>query len=204
MNKFTSLLIAMICSCAGAAQVSLGLDIGNERVVADITVLHYFDSPKRWSVYSRNQGVSRHHDKTIGFATFSSFAYHSKPGIGVSVNLIGKTDRFYSTLGIYYEKKINHFSLYFLSMYALKSGSFNENFISILYKYPLNKKTKIISQNEFYNSLRSWSHHLSYERLKLGVELNKTQIGFFNETFQSGEKFNLSLVNHGLYLKQSF
>jgi hypothetical protein len=194
----------MICSYAGAGQVSAGLDIGNERVVADLTVLHYLGSPKKWSVYTRNQAVSRHHDKTIGYATVSSFAYHFKPGVGVSVNLIGKTNRFYSTLGIYYEKKIRHFSLYFLSMYALNSGSFNENFISVVYKHPFNKKVKLVSQNEFYNSLQSWSHHLSYERLKLGIELNKTQLGFFNETFQSGEKFNLSLVNHGLYLKQNF
>ena len=194
----------MICSFAGAAQISTGLDIGNERMVADITVLQYLDSYKKWSVYTRNQGVSRHHDKTIGFATFSSFAYHSKLGIGVSVNLIGKTNRFYSTVGIYYEKKIRYLSLYFLSMYALHSGSLNENFISILYKCPFTKKIKLVSQNEFYNSLQNWSHNLSYERLKLGVELNKTQVGFFNETFQSGEKFNLSLVNHGLYLKQNF
>jgi hypothetical protein len=186
------------------AQISTEVNLSSKRSGIGLDVFHHLDAQKKWSIYTHNLVVFHYKDNTTGFLTFSKLSYTFKSGFGLSANLIGNIYRFYPGIGLHYDKKINHLSLFFLTTYALHHNSFNENFLIIGYKYPFTKKINIISQNEFYTSLRSWSLDRSDERIKLGIELNKTQIGVFNESAQNGGKFNLKTINFGWYLKYIF
>lgn len=119
-------------------------------------------------------------------------------------NLNGDNTRFYPSLGIQYEKVIKSLYLYFLTTYEPNKIAFQENYIFLVYKKELNEKLRFLSHNEFYFSFLEWKNDISLERLKLGIEIKKTQVGFIGEFYQSVENYQSALINIGIYSKKTF
>lgn len=199
-----NIILLLLFFKSADAQISSEVNTSGKRLGIGLDMSRHFDRQKKWSVYSHNLVAYHYNDHTTGFLTFNKLSYTFNSGIGFSANLIGNIYRFYPSIGLHYDKKINHLSLFFLTTYALNHNAVNENFFIIGYKYPISKKSTFISQNEFYTCLRNWSHDVSVERLKLGIEFYKTQTGFFNESAQNGGKFNFKTISFGWYLRQSF
>ncbi len=184
------------------AQISTETNIGSKRLDITLDMTHHPDSKKRFTIYTHNLVGFHHKSEATSLFTFNKLSYTFKPGIGVSVNLVGNFRKFYPSAGVHYDKKLNKFSLFILTTYAFNYAAYNENFIILTYKYPFTKKLNLFSQGEFYTSLRKWAHDVSLERIKLGVEIRKTRIGLFYESVQNGGKFNS--INIGGSIKQTF
>src|SRR5947207_11398373 len=118
------------------------------------------------------------------FSTFNKFSYSLKGGFGFSINLLGDARTFYSSIGVHFQKSVNHLSIYFLTTYAFHLATLNENYLVIIYKYPFSEDLNLILKNEFYTSFQKWSQGASSGCLKLGMEFHKTQLGFFKESIQ--------------------
>lgn len=174
----------------------------SERVEVSLDMRHRLDHEKKMGVYTHN--VVAFHNDTADVFTFTNLSYTFNCGFGFSANLIGDLRSFYSSMGVHFVKSINHFSIFFLTAYAINTARLNENFLIVTYKHPFSKRMNLVLQNEFYTSLRKWSHDTSFECVKLGIELHKTQIGFLKEIAQEGAKSKASTINYGGYLKQSF
>src|SRR5262245_54494816 len=165
---------------------------------------HHFDSKKRFSIYNHSLVGFHHNSETTSLFTFNKLSYTFKPGIGISVNLVGNFRKFYPSTGVHYDKKLDNFSFFILTTYAFNYPAYNENFIILTYKFPFAKKLNPFSQGEFYSSFRKWTHDVSLQRIKLGIELRKTRFGLFYESVQNGGKFKLRTANLGACLKQTF
>lgn len=199
-----NLILSLLFFRSTDAQLSTELNASGKRSGLGVDMFHQIDRQKKWSIYSHNVVAYHYSDDKMGFFTFNKLSYTFKSGFGFSANLVGNIHCFYPSVGLHYDKKIDHLSVFVLTTYTLDNNCSNETFLIIGYKYPVGKKFNFVSQNEFYTSLRKWSHDVSVEKLKLGLEFHKTQTGFFNESVQNGGKFNLRTVNFGWYIKQSF
>jgi len=186
------------------AQFSSEINPSRNRLGLGLDVSYKIDKQKKWSIYSHNLVAYHYHDNKTAFLIFNKLSYTFNSGIGFSANLVGKTHHFYPSVGLHFDKKINHTSIFVLITYPIDKNCYNETFLIFGYKYPVAKKLKFVSQSEFYASLQRWSHNYSVEKLKLGLEFHKTQTGIFNESAQNGGKFNLKTINFGWYLKQEF
>jgi len=205
MNKlFLWTLLGLFFYTNTSAQTSVELNFATERTTVDLISFQSFDKEKKWSLFNRNRAVFYYDKRKNGFLTINSIAYNFKSGLGLAANLIGDNNRFYPSLGIQYEKIFNTIYLYFLTTYEPNKISFQENYIFCVYKKEFNKKLKIVSHNEFYFSFLEWKNDISLERLKIGVEFKKTQVGFICEWYQSGENYTSVLTNIGVYIKRSF
>ena len=186
------------------AQFSFEINPSVKRIGLALDVFQKIDKQKKWSIYSHNLVAYQYNDNKTAFLIFNKLSYTSNSGIGFSANLVGKIHRFYPSVGLHFDKKINHTSIFLLTTYPFDKNCYNETFLIFGNKYPVAKKLKFVSQMEFYASLQRWSHNQSVEKLKLGLEFHKTQTGLFNESVQNGGKLNLKTINFGWYLKQSF
>jgi hypothetical protein len=162
------------------------------------------NSSKRWSLYTHNRIVPGFKDKAIGFLTFNKLSYTSKPGIGFSINAVATNKLIYPSIGLHYQKSFNRLSLFFLTTYAFDRTTSNENYLIIKYKYPLSKSLSIVSQNDFYTLIHKWSHDLSLERIKLGLEIHQAQIGIYNESTQRAGKLQRTNPTFGMYVRKTF
>jgi hypothetical protein len=199
-----NLVLSLLFFTSTDAQFSSEFNASGKRLGLGLDMFHQIDKQKKWSIYSHNLVACHYNGNTMAFLTFNKLSYTFNSGIGFSVNLVGNIHSFYPGVGLHYDRKMNHISIFVLTTYTLDNNCYNETFLIFGYKYPVAKKLKLVSQNEFYTSLRKWSHNVSVEKLKLGLEFHKTQTGFFNESVQNGGKFNLKTINFGWYLKQSF
>lgn len=205
MNKsYLWILLGVVFYTNTSAQTSVELNFATERTTVDLISFHSFDKEKRWSLFNRNRAVFYYDKRKNGFLTINSIAYNFKSGFGLAANLIGDNNRFYPSLGLQYEKVFNAIYLYFLTTYEMNKIAFQENYIFLVYKKELSKKLKFVSHDEFYFSFLEWKNDISLERLKIGVELKKTQIGLICEWYQSGENYTSVLTNIGVYIKRSF
>lgn len=202
-NKLILSLITGIIYFNSAAQISAEISLGSYRQGAEMALRHYLDAGKKWSISTFNRALYYHSDKSAGFFTFSSVAYHFNTSVGLSVNLSGNDDRFYTTIGARYEKSLRKFHLYFITTYAFLSNTLTENYLIFAYKHPFNHKINLFTQIEFYSRLEKQDEDHFYERIKAAIQFRKTQIGLFNESFQSNGK-NTHPVNFGCYIKQYF
>ena len=196
-------ILAGIIYYTSEAQSSAEINMGSTRIAVEAALRHYFDDQEKWRIYTFDRVFYLYNDKSIGFFTFNSFSYYTKSGIGLSLNLIGDINKFHTSMGLTYEKKIHHLYLYFFTTYSLNSTGLNEDYFMLVYDRPFIKITKLIFKNEFYASFVKWTYDNSYHRIKLGIEFKQTQIGFFNETSQKSVKNTLA-INLGCYLKQGF
>lgn len=199
-----NLILSLLFFKSTDAQFSSEFNASGKRSGLGLDMFHQIDKQKKWSIYSHNLVFYHYTDNKTGFLTFTKLSYTFNSGIGISANLIGNIHHFYPSVGLHYDKKINHISIFMLTTCSLDKNCYKETFLIIGYKYPVAKKLNFVSQNEFYTSLRKWSHNLSVEKLKLGLEFHKTQTGLFHESVQNGGKFNLKTINFGWYLKQTF
>lgn len=205
MKKIHIIVLASIFSYnLTSAQTSVELNIATERMTVDLIALHYFDKENRWSLFNRNRAVAYYDSRKNGFLTINSLAYNFKSGLGLAANIIGDNNRFYPSLGLQYEKVFKSLYLYLLATYEPNKIAFQENYIFLVYKKELIKKLRFVSHNEFYFSFLEWKNDISLERLKLGIEVEKTQVGFIGEFYQSGENYKSALINLGIYAKKTF
>lgn len=205
MNKsYLIILSSIFFYTVTSAQTSVELNFASERTTVDLIAFHYFDKGNRWSLFNRNRAVSYYDSRKTGFLTINSVAYNFKSGLGLAANLIGDNTRFYPSLGLQYEKIVKSFYLYVLTTYEPNKIAFQENYIFVVYKKELSQKLKFVSHNEFYFSFLEWKNDISLERLKLGIEVKKTQVGFISEFYQSGENYKSALINIGVYAKRMF
>jgi hypothetical protein len=202
-NNLFLLLLTGIIYFPSSAQTSAEINAGSYRLGAEVALRHYPDPKKKWSVSTFNRALYYPSDKSTGFFNFSSIAYHFKSGIGLSVNLSGNDERFYTTIGARFEKSFRKFHLYFITTYAFLSNSLTEDYLILAYKHPFNHKINLVTQIEFYTRLEKQDEDHFYERIKAGIQFHKTQVGLFNESFQSSGK-NTHPANFGCYIKQYF
>jgi hypothetical protein len=197
-----NLILLLLFFKTAKAQISTEVSMSSKRSDFSADMFHSLDAEKKWSIYTHDQVIFQ--QDTTTFFTFNNFSYSLNGGFGFSINLLGDARTFYSSIGVHFQRSINHLSIYFLTTYAFNLAALNENFLVITYKYPFGKGLNLISKNEFYASFRKWSQETSFDRLKLGMEFHKTQFGFFKESIQEEEKSTLRTINFGAYLKQTF
>lgn len=106
--------------------------------------------------------------------------------------------------GLQYQKTIKSFYLYFLSTHELNKLARQENYFILIYKPNLSNRVKFVFHGENYICFRKWDHDQSLQRIKLGLEISQTQIGFLSETSQNGKGYQTTVVNLGCYIKKSF
>jgi branched-subunit amino acid transport protein AzlD len=205
MNRVIMVLILILYGLDCIAQTTVEANIGSVRTGINVITFHYLDKNNKWSLYNSNRYVAYYDGSTKpGFLTVNSLAYNFKPGIGITGNLVGDNNRLYPSMGLQYEKIGEKLYFYLLSTYEVNKITLQENYLFIVYKYPLAKNLKLLSHNEFYASFLTWKNDLSLERIKLGIEVKNTQWGLISETYQSGKNYKWALTNIGCYIKRSF
>lgn len=204
MNK-TFLSILLIVSCNQAiAQFSIELNGGNESLAMYIRDFRYLDQNNRLSFFTSNQITVNYSGSKPGFLSFCNLVYNFRNGLGIGANLITGINEVQPSAAIQYKKTLGSFFFYILSSYELNKYARQDNYITLIYKQNLSKKIKLIFQNENYFSFQKWGYDNSFERIKPGIEIGQTQVGFFSETSQKGKSHNTLVVNWGCFLKQSF
>ena len=204
MNKFCIVVLLIACSIAANPQFSLELNAGTEHVSAQLRVFKHFDKGNRWSLYSSNGAVVKYDTWKPGFFSGNVLAYNFRSGIGIGAILIAGESGLHPSAGLQYQKTIKSFYLYFLSTHELNKFARQENYFIMVYKPKLSNRVKFIFHNENYICFRKLNHDQSLQRIKLGLEIRQTQVGFISETSQNGEKHKTAVVNLGCYIKQSF
>jgi hypothetical protein len=204
MSRVWFILLSAFYHCAVYAQTSVELNTGSQRMGVDLLAFHYVDKNNRWSLYNHNKAVAYYDKRKTGFLTVNSIIYNFRQGLGITANLVGDNTRFYSSIGLQYEIAIKSVSLYLLSTYEANSNIFQEDYVFLVYKANLSSRIKLVSHNEFYLSFLKWRNDISLQRIKLGIEINKTQFGVISETYQLGEYYQSALFNLGVYIKKAF
>ena len=204
MNKFCIVVFLMSCSIAANSQFSVELNAGTEHVAAQLRVFKHIDKSKRWSLYSSNGAVVKYDEWKPGFFSANILAYNFKSGLGLGAILIAGESGLHPSVGLQYQKTIKSFYLYFLSSQELNKFAQQENYFILVYKHKLSDRVKFVFHNEHYICFRKWDRDQSFQRIKLGLEISKMQVGFISETFQSGKSYQTTGVNLGCYIKQSF
>ena len=204
MNKFCIVVLLLACSIAAMPQFSLELNAGTEHLSAQLRVFKYIDKSKRWSLYSSNVAVVKYETWKPEFFSENSLAYNFRSGIGLGAILIAGESGLHPSAGLQYQKTIKSLYFYFLSAHELNKFARQENYFILVYKLKLSDKKKLIFHNENYLCFRKWVYDQSLQRIKLGLEIRKTQVGFISETSQTGKSHQTTVVNLGGYIKQSF
>lgn len=204
MNKFCMVMLLIACSIAANPQFSLELNAGTEHVSAQLRVFKYIDKKNRWSLYSSNGAVVKYDTWKPGFFSANILAYNFSSGIGIGAIVIAGESGLHPSAGLQYQKTIKSFYLYFLSTHELNKFARQENYFILVYKPKLSNRVKFVFHNENYFCFRKWDYDQSLQRIKLGVEIRQTQVGFISETSQSGKNNQTTVVNLGCYIKQSF
>lgn len=204
MNKFCIVVFLIACGVAANPQFSLELNAGTEHVAAQLRVFKHLDKSKRWSVYSSNGAVVKYYEWKSGFFSANILAYNFRSGLGLGAILIAGESGLHPSAGLQYQKTIRSFYLYFLSSHELNKFARQENYFILVYKHKLSDRVKFVVHNEHYLCFRKWGYDQSLQRIKLGLEISQTQVGFISETSQTGKCNQTTVVNLGCYIKQSF
>ena len=204
MNKFCIVVLLLACSIAANPQFSLELNAGTEHVSAQLRVFKYIDKSNRWSLYSSNGAVVKYDTWKPGFFSGNILAYNFRSGIGLGAILIAGESGLHPSAGLQYQKTIKTFYIYFLSAHELNKFARQENYFILVYKHKLSERLKLIFHNENYLCFRKWGYDESLQRIKLGLEIRQTQVGFISETSQTGKTSKTTVLNLGCYIKQSF
>lgn len=209
MKKLYIVVFLIAFGTKANSQYSIELNAGTERAAACARFFNYVDKSKRWSLYSSNQltinyDKCNHESCRPGFFSANIVAYNFRNGIGLSTVLIVGDKKFHSSTGIQYQKTIRSFYFYFLSTYELQKFTKQENYLILLFKRNLSKRVKFILNNENYICFQKWDYDQSLQRIKSGLEIRHTQIGFLSETSQSDKSHQIPRVNFGFFIKQSF
>lgn len=186
------------------SQLSVELNAGSERVSAQLKVFKYIDKRNRWSLYSSNGAVIKYGEWKPGFFSGNIFGYNFRSGIGLGSILIAGENGLHLSAGLQYQKTIKSFYFYLLSTHELNKLAKQENYFILVYKHKLSARVKFVFHNENYICFREWGYDESLQRIKLGLEIRQTQVGFISETFQTGKSHQTTMVNLGCYIKQSF
>ena len=204
MNKFCIVVFLIACSISANSQFSVELTAGTEYVSAHLRVFKQIDKNNRWSLYSTNQAAIEYDTWKPGFFSGNVLAYNFRSGIGLGAVLVVGESGLHPSAGIQYKKTIKSFDLYFLSSHELNKFARQENYFILAYKQELSNRVKFVLYNENYISFRKWSYVESLQRIKLGLEIRQTQVGFVSEISQTGKSHQTKLTNLGCYIKQSF
>lgn len=204
MNKFCIVMLLKICSMAAHPQFSLELNAGTKRVSAQLRVFKYIDKSNRWSLYSSNGTVVKYDTWKPGFLSGNILAYNFRSGIGLGAILIATESGLHTSAGLQYQKTIKSFYLYFLSTHELNKLARQENYFVLMYKPKLSNRVKFVFHNENYICFRKWGHDQSLQRIKIGLEISQTQVGFLSEISQTRKSYESTVVNLGCYIKKSF
>jgi hypothetical protein len=204
MNKFCIVVLLIACRIAAKPQFSLELDAGVERVSAHLKVFKYIDKSNRWSLYSGNNAAINYDRGKPGYFSTNILAYNFRNGIGIAAILIAGKSRLHTSTGLQFQKTIGSFYVYFLSTYELSKFARQENYFILVYKHKLLNRVRFVFHNENYMRFLKWGYDQSLQRIKSGLEIKQTQIGFISETSQTGKKFQTTLVNLGCFIRKSF
>ena len=204
MNKFCILVFLIACSIAAQPQFSVELNAGTEHVSAYFRVFKYLDKSNRWSLYSSNGAGVKYDTWKPGFFSGNILAYNFSNGVGLGAILVAGESGLHSSVGLQYQKTIKSLYVYFLSAHELNKFAKQENYFILVYKHKLSDKIKFIFHNENYLSFRKWGYDQSLQRIKLGVEIRQTQVGFISETSQTGKSHQTTVINLGGFIRQSF
>ena len=204
MNKICIVALLIAFSNLANSQFSLELNAGNKRVAAYIKGFRYMDKSKQWSIYSANRVAVNYKTGRPGFSSMNMLAYHFRNGIGIVAALMAGNNKLHPIAGLQYQKTIKSFYFYFLSTYELNKFTRQENYLTLVYKHKLSKEVKFIFHYENYICFLKWGYDQSLQRIRSGLEIKKTQVGFVSETSQTGKTHTTSLVNAGCFIKQTF
>jgi len=204
MKKIYSIVFLIVCGIGASPQFSLEVNAGIERVSAHLKVFKYIDKSNRWSVYSGNNGAVNYDKGKPGFFSANILTYNFIKGIGISAILSAGKNRLHTSTGLQFQKTIEPFYFYFLSTYELNKFAREENYFILVYKHKLSNRVKIIFHYENYIRFLKWGYDQSLQRIKSGLEISQTQIGFISETSQTGKSSQTTLVNLGCFIKKSF
>jgi len=204
MNKFCIVVLVIAFNNPAISQFSVELNAGTKRAAAYLKCFHFIDKGNRWSIYSSNQVAVKYDACQSAFSSANILAYNFRAGIGIAAILIAGNSRLHPSAGLQYQKKIKSFYIYFLSTYELNKFTRQENYFILLYSRKLSKKVNFIFHNENYICLLNLGYEQSLQRIKSGLEIRQTQIGFISETSQTGKAHQTTLLNLGCFIKHSF
>ena len=189
---------------AAQPQFSVELNAGTEHVSAYLRAFKYLDKTHRWSLYSSNGAGVKYDTWKPGFFSANILAYNFRNGIGLGAILIAGESGLHPSAGLQYQNTIGSFYVYVLSAHELNKFAKQENYFILVYKHKLSDRIKFVFHNENYICFRKWGYDQSLQRIKLGLEIRQTQVGFISETSQAGKTDQTTVLNLGCYIKQSF
>ena len=204
MNKFCIVVLLFAYSIAAHPQFSVELNAGTEHIAAQLRVFQRIDKSNRWSLYSSNGADVKYDGWKPGFFSANILAYNFKSGLGLGAILIAGESGLHPSAGLQYQKTIRSFYLYFLSSHELNKFARQENYFILVYKHKLSDRVKFVFHNEHYLCFRKWDYDKSLQRIKFGLEIRQTQVGFISETSQTGKSHQTAVINLGAYVRQTF
>lgn len=189
---------------SSAAQFSFELNVGNKYSSLSVKDFQYVDKGKRISFYSFTEFEVNYKKDHPKFYSLNALFYNFKNGIGLGSLIITGTNGLRSTAGVQFQKKLGSVYVYLLSTYELDGLTRQEDFFIWGYKQSLTRKLNFFFQNENYLSIVKWRYDGSFQRIKTGIGLSRTEAGLVMETSQDVDDTKTKFENFGIFIKQSF
>lgn len=197
-------LILVGLGTSSAAQFSFELNVGNKYSSLSVKDFQYVDKGKRISFYSFTEFEVNYKEEHPKFYSLNALFYNFKCGIGLGSLIITGTNGLRSTAGVQFQKKLGSVYVYLLSTYELDGLTRQEDFFIWGYKQSLTRKLNFFFQNENYLSIVKWRYDGSFQRIKTGIGLSRTEAGLVMETSQDVDDTKTKFENFGIFIKQSF
>lgn len=197
-------LILVGLGTSSAAQFSFELNVGNKYSSLSVKDFQYVDKGKRISFYSFTEFEVNYKKDHPKFYSLNALFYNFKCGIGLGSLIITGTNGLRSTAGVQFQKKLGSVYVYLLSTYELDGLTRQEDFFIWGYKQSLTRKLNFFFQNENYLSIVKWRYDGSFQRIKTGIGLSRTEAGLVMETSQDVDDTKTKFENFGIFIKQSF
>lgn len=202
MMRYIYLLFLFLCCSFASRAQSIELMAGDQRIFTDIQWLKFFEGQQRWSIFSRTRATVDYDNQTNLFSG-AYLNYTSKTGLGVStVGKIGNSGAGVD-LGPHYFKAKSNWMLFGLASVGLKEQLEYSWFSIFRFTPKLNEKWKWYSSLELFSLWQQGRHQISVQRVRLGVDYQKTQFGFAINLSQIGNSQDIQ-SNVGGFIRKSF
>jgi hypothetical protein len=197
-----SILLLLFVSCCCVGQTTYEVNVGTARTGIDVVYSTSLDSLQRWPVLSRNL-ASMFYDNTTSLVSFNSIAYAFKNGIGIALNNVYTSQRFYSALGLQFMYGSDDWFVYVYVTKGISGDNFHDHFVFVAWQPLISKGLRLLVQHEVNFTLYGSRNDFSLERLKFGVNLRgQWQTGVLAEISSGKDDFQINDRNLGIFIKK--
>ena len=197
---FTSFLVLAGIRLNGQ---SLEIMPGTERVFADAQWLKFFDSARKWSLFSRTRATVDYEDNTNLFSG-AYLNYTTSSGVGGTV--LGRISNggAGSDVGAHLFKANDKWMLFALASVEL-STELSYGWFSILRFTPsLSDRWRLYSSLELFSNFGKSGHVASVQRMRLGLNRSGYQFGLGLNLTGIGKDYSNTDTNPGLFVRKEF